>query len=359
LLPALFALAETKSAVFERLEPAIGTRGRWLQSLSKPSVPRPGTEWSDLGRADAAAEFERLRLSDPAAAREQLATHWDVLSARERSTHLALLAVNLSGSDEELLERALDDKAKGVREAATALLDQLPESRRASRMAARLLPLLHFKGLLNKRIDIDLPPDPDQAALRDGIAPSPRNGEPDRLARLDALIRGAPLAVWTSVSGRNPAATVALLEAEQRVLDGLIAAAVSRKDHEWVRALLTVRMDVRLLGSLPPDERERWLEQYIRDGMDQPLTLVPLLRDMPRPWGPALADAVLDVISGKNGGQLAAMLAQVLPTALPAEATGHCRQLLERSDEDASRRRILRDAVQYQSFRRSLTEAFQ
>jgi hypothetical protein len=93
--------------------------------------------------------------------------------------------------------------------------------------------------------------------------------------------------------------------------------------------------------------------------MDQPLTLVPLLRDMPRPWGPALADAVLDVISGKNGGQLAAMLAQVLPTALPAEATGHCRQLLERSDEDASRRRILRDAVQYQSFRRSLTEAFQ
>jgi hypothetical protein len=52
------------------------------------------------------------------------------------------------------------------------------------------------------------------------------------------------------------------------------------------------------------------------------------------------------------------MLAGTLPAALPPEAAGECRQLLERSDDDAGRRRVLRDAVQYHSFRQSLTEAF-
>ncbi len=359
LLPALFALAETKSAVFRRLEPAIGTRGRWLQSLSKTSVPKPADESSELRSDLAAAELERLRSSDPATARETLATHWNALSARERANRLALLATNLGSDDEELLERALDDKAKSVREVAIGLLDRLPGSLRAGRMAARLLSLVHLKGLLTKRIEIDLPRDPDEQALRDGIPSNQRGGEPDRLARLDTIIRGAPLEVWTSVSGRSPATTVELLKPEPRVLEGLITTAVIRKDLEWIRALLTVRTDVRLLGCLPPGEREQWLEAYIRNGIDQPLTLVPLLRDLPQPWGLGLADALLGLIAGKNGGQLAAMLAQVLPTALPPEAVEQCRRLLERSDEDAARRRVLRDAVQYQAFRQSLTEAFQ
>ena len=237
LLPALFALAETKSAVFRRLEPAIGTRGRWLQSLSKTSVPKPADESSELRSDLAAAELERLRSSDPATARETLATHWNALSARERANRLALLATNLGSDDEELLERALDDKAKSVREVATGLLDRLPGSLRAGRMAARLLSLVHLKGLLTKRIEIDLPRDPDEQALRDGIPSNQRGGEPDRLARLDTIIRGAPLEVWTSVSGRSPAATVELLEPEPRVLadvvrahDGAVAH-LSRQQH--------------------------------------------------------------------------------------------------------------------------------
>jgi hypothetical protein len=80
---------------------------------------------------------------------------------------------------------------------------------------------------------------------------------------------------------------------------------------------------------------------------------------MPRPWGTALAEAVLDQISAKNGGQLASMLADVLPAALPPQAAEQARRMLERSDDDAARRRVLREALQYQSFRQSLTEAFQ
>lgn len=362
LLPSLLSLADTKPGVAKQLHPALGTRGRWLQALKAGGTehPPPTTaDWAELKSADATTELELLRRSDPAAAREQLTAHWDTLGARERAAHLAAFATNLGADDEELLERALDDKAKSVRDVAAALLDRLPASARAGRMADRLRPLLRVKGVLRKQFEIDLPPQPDAAALRDGIPPDPRTGEPDRLGRLDAVVRGAPLDVWTTTAGRSPAATVALLKGEKRVLETILTTAEHRADLEWVRALLEVRTDLRLLKILPPGEREETLTRHIRAGTANPFALAPPLRDMPRPWGPALADAVLEQISAKDGGQLAAILADILPAALPPDAAGQARRLLERSDDDAARRRVLRDAVQYQSFRQSLTEAFQ
>ncbi|MDI2035678.1 DUF5691 domain-containing protein [Paenarthrobacter nitroguajacolicus] len=355
LLPALFAVAENTSSVFRVLDPAIGTRGRWLQDVSTAGLAHSEPRRS-VHEADEAAPASPA-LDTFTIARQQLSTEWNSLSARARASHLKRLGYELHDEDEGLLEKGLDDKAKSVREVAIALLDRLPRSARAGRMAARLLPLLQVKGLLNKRFDIDLPEDPDAAALRDGIPSAPRSGEPDRLARLDTIILGAPLDVWTSVSGRSPEATAALLKEEPRVLALLTTAATSRNHLEWVRALLTVRTDARLLHCLPADERELWLERHIRAGTEEPDDLASLLRDLPQPWGPALAGAVLGVISGKEGTRLASMLFDVLPTALPPEAAEECRRLLERTD-DPARRRVLRDAVQYQSFRQSLTEAF-
>lgn len=361
LVPAVLALAETRPGVAEQVHPAIGTRGRWFQGLGpKASGPPPVAtiDWAELKTADATVELEQLRRSDPAAARDQLNTHWDTLSARERAAHLAVFAANLGPADEGLLEDALDDKAKTVRDIAAALLDRLPSSARAQRMAARLKPLLRVKGLLRKQFEIDLPPDPDPAALRDGITPAPRSGEPDRLGRLDTIIRGAPLDVWTTVSGRGPAATMALLDREPRVFETMIATAAVRADADWVRALLEVRADVRLLSCLPTAEREQAILRHLRSGTAQPLTLVPLLHDLPRPWSLPLATEVLELLAAKNGGQLAAMVSAFLPMALPPETADQCQRLLQRSDDDAPRRRVFRDVVQYQSFRQSLTEAF-
>ncbi|MDQ0075686.1 DUF5691 domain-containing protein [Arthrobacter oryzae] len=375
LLPGLLALADAKPAVAEHLHPAIGTRGRWLQGVRQhgsgpagPQVPAPqgsggGTaatvDWAELRTADATAELERLRRSDPGAARDRLHAHWNTLSAKERAAHLAAFAINLGPADEDLLENALDDKAKTVRDVAADLLDRLPGSARADRMAARLKPLLRVKGILRKQFEIDLPPDPDSTALRDGLAPVPRSGEPDRLGRLDTIIRAAPLDVWTEAANRSKAATLAMLDGEPRVIDTIVSTAALRADAEWVRALLDMRTDARLLGCLPAAEQEDALLRHIRSGTAQPLVLVPLLRGLPRPWGVSLAAAVLELLAGKNGGQLATMLTGFLPMALPPDTADQCRRLLQRSDDDAPRRRVFRDVVQYQSFRQSLTEAFQ
>jgi len=177
LLHALLALADAQPGVAEHVHLVIGARGRWLRSLG-PNVSGPQgsraqgsaedtatmTDWAELSTADATAELERLRRSGPAAARDLLQMHWDSLGARERAAHLAVFAANLEPADEGLLESALDDKAKSVREIAAELLGRLPTSARAQRMAARLRPLLRVKGLLRKQFEIDLPPDPDRSA---------------------------------------------------------------------------------------------------------------------------------------------------------------------------------------------------
>ncbi|MFJ4025947.1 DUF5691 domain-containing protein [Paenarthrobacter sp. NPDC089989] len=376
LLPALFGLAAARTAVADHLEPAIGARGRWLQSLDPGTRAAAGrmsrrdavgqdteaapseVDWAGLGSAEAAVELERLRAKDPVDGRVQLQAQWKTLSARDRAKFLEVLATGLNPDDEPLLEHALDDKAKTVREVGAALLDRLPDSARAGRMARRLEPLLHVRGVLSKRIEIDLPGEPGPDGLRDGLAPHPRSGEPDRLALLDTIIRGAPLTVWSSASGKDPEGTVKLLKGEARILRQVAATAALRGDLPWVRALLTVLTDTSLLNVLPADERSDYLAQHIRSSTELTLTLVPVLADIPRPWPADLAAAVLHRIAEKNGGLLAARLAGVLPTALPPEAADRCRSMLGHSDDDATRRRILRDAIQYQSFLQSLTEAF-
>lgn len=366
LLPALFTLADSHPVVKDRLEPGIGTRGRWLLEVQRAGMPGSSASAPSVGTGvgteatgdDAVETLKQLRRTDPAAAVERLETDWDGLSARDRAALLALLETNLHAGDEPLLERALDDKARTVREVAAGLLDQLPDSARAARMAARLRPLLGVRGVVRKRLEVELPPAPDDAGLRDGIPAAARSGEPDRLRRLDAIVRGAPLEVWTTTAGRDPAGTLFLLDGEPRVVESIRATTVLRGDREWARALLGLRADGRLLSCLPPEEREQWLVRHLHAGSITPVAMVPLLQDLPTPWGPALAGAVLELVARKDGGYVAAMLAPVLPTALPAEAAEECRRLLALSDEDASRRRVLRDVVQYHSFRQSLTEAF-
>lgn len=364
LLPELFTLAGSQAAVRENLEPAIGARGCWLQELQRPGPPEqsagPGGGTFAGAEPDEAdlENLKRLRGSDPGAAIERLQAAWEACTARERAAMLASLETGLHPRDEPLLERALEDKAKTVRDVAAGLLDRLPGSARAGRMAARLQPLLGVTGVVRKRLEIAMPPEPDGAARRDGISAAPGTGEPDRLRRLDTIIRGAPLAVWTTAAGRDPAGTLALLDGEPRVIEAIRNTAILRADPDWARALLELRADARLLSCLPPKERGEWLVHHVRAGTIQPVALVPLLRDLPTPWGQALASGVLELIARKDGGYVAAMLAPVLPAALPAGAASECRRLLERSDDDPSRRRVLRDVVQYHSFRQSLTEAF-
>ena len=374
-LPRLLAHVATRPPVASALGGTLGERGRWLASLNPDWAPLavppgPGSAagrgvlpddwaatWQTLPTTEAVAAFGQARLVDPAAARELLEGEWDSLAARLRSECTRLLTVGVSTDDEALLERALDDRSKAVRESAWRALDQLPSSARGTRMAQRLRGLLHVRGTLRRTLEVDVPDDPDEAGVRDGLVTDAPGGQP-RTQWLATIIRAAPLSTWTDVTGKGPAATLAMLRDDAQVLAAITSTVLRRGDSTWAAALVQHGVaEPALLPLLPAADRVARLKQGLAAK-----TLTHEVREAlhrePRPWDPALGRAVLQVVTRRDAEHLATALSAVLPTALPAELTPEVTSALARLDPDSRARRVLAETLQIHAFRTSLTEAF-
>ena len=274
---------------------------------------------------------------------------WSTDGAQHRAAAVAALLVGLGPDDEPFLEGCLDDRARSVREEACRLLDRLPGSARAARMADRLRPLLTTHGTLRKHLEIGLPDDPDDAAVRDGLV-DPGPGVSKRARWLQQIVAGAPLEVWTEVTRAEPAKVVAMLRPDDAlvVTGALTAAAAGRHDLTWARALMRTSPDTRLLALLPADERERHL--LARVSAAQLGTLSTELAQAPRPWGPDLSRAVLAAVgSDKTTGHAVRALRDVLPTALHPSTLPAVEKAMHAAGDDTFLRTTLRDVLQFQS----------
>ena len=204
LVPALLDHAAVEPALQASVGEAAGPLGRWLAER-RPHWAFAGEDvdgvWADGASDERRALLERLRRTDPAAARALLEATFADETWEDRAAFVALLAHGLSDADEPLLERALDDRRKPVREAAAHLLAGLPRSRFAARMAQRAAPLLRVEGgrLRGRRLVAELPGDADAAARRDGVPAGGRRSE-----RLHVLLAATPLRTWTARMPRAP-----------------------------------------------------------------------------------------------------------------------------------------------------------
>ena len=201
----------------------IGKRGRWLAAQNPDwsyATGRENTEgdWQTASREWRLDELKRCRVSDPARARELVASTWDQETPPDRAAFLETFAVGLSMDDEPFLESALDDKRAEVRRAAADLLSRLAESRLCQRMIARVGPLVQFsqhKGKL--QIDINLPDQYTKDMARDGVEKKIQ-GMGEKNGWLDQMIAIVPPSYWCRVTGKSPAE---LLEAAGRL--GMVA----------------------------------------------------------------------------------------------------------------------------------------
>jgi hypothetical protein len=343
LLPDLLELgAGRPAAVRGAVARAVGARGAWLAARN------PAWHWLATSTEPVATS------EDPRASIEE---DWESRSAPARAAMVAALAVGLGPDDEAFLERCLDDRARAVREEARRLLDRLPGSARAGRMADRLRPLLNYAGGLRKRLDVRLPDDPDPAAVRDGLVdPGPTGSK--RAFWRDAVTRGAPLTVWTDAVRGGPEAVVALVRGfDDSLLRALSDAAAGRGDVAWARALVAVRFDTRLAAVLPPDERDELLAARCR--RESLGKCAAELARVPTPWGPRLSGAVLAAVGREQtAGHGMRVLRDTLPEALDPGSLPAVEKAMHAAGEDSTVRTILRDVLQYQSLHRSISEAF-
>ncbi|MDA0166992.1 DUF5691 domain-containing protein [Solirubrobacter ginsenosidimutans] len=287
LVPALLNHAALNPALHAAVGEAGGPLGRWLaeRNPSWAFVRGAGDDvdevWAQGASEERRALLERLRRADPAVGRDLLAHTFAEETWEDRAAFVAALAHGLSDEDEPLLEAALDDRRKPVRDAAAFLLAGLPRSRFGARMAARAAPLLHVEGgrLRGRRIVVELPSEPDAAAKRDGVPSGGRRSE-----RLHALLAATPLNTWELELAELPVGD----DLAGVVRGGWAAAAVAQRDAEWARALWAVHPDPALLVALPRDEGEALAARA-----DQPDVAATALTGQ---WGATLSKAVIDAI---------------------------------------------------------------
>lgn len=362
LLPELLDLATRHESLRQGVRRVGDARGAWL------SAANPGWSWASEGPSgndeDAAAwarmpteprvaAVTRLRASDPAFGRMLVESTWATDSARDRAALLAALSTGLGSDDEQLLERALDDRSTQVREGTAVLLDALPASARAARMAQRLRPLLHVKGRFRKTLEIDLPGDPDAAGVRDGLT-TPKRAGSVRGWWLQRIAAGAPLQVWTEATGSSPADTWRLVtQTDARA--GIVEAALARGDNVWASAILADLWHPGLLALVPPAERDAAATRQL--AVATKAQLVPVTAAVPPPWGPAFSRAVLQrLMAEKDPSMLVAQLSAVLATGLDPVTRPALDAWAARLDVGA-RERVLRIS-QYLALVLEIPEAF-
>ena len=376
--PALVGLLEKATAAEQLRAPVravLDNRGTWLASQNAtwswaltgtspsgvvpdraapagPVVVDPHT-WSLLPTLERAVLVRQLRAVDPDAGRELVESTWGTDPAAARTDLLATLSVGLSLTDEPFLERALDDRAGGVRDGAYRLLDALPDSARAGRLAELLTPLLSTTGLVRKKVVVELPTTPTKAAVRDGLTAGPR-GRSERGFWLQRLAAGAPLQVWTDVTRLDPETIVRTLE-DTEALAGLRSATVARRDQTWARALLDRTWDPGVARCLQDAEVNAHMLTRV-DDVKTVAELAAVLSLSTSGWDPRASTKIVARLAQLDHApqfvdELVPILADSLhPSTAPAVAA-----LVE---DDATSTDSLHRLAQHLSLVSTITEAF-
>ncbi|OLB65566.1 MAG: hypothetical protein AUI10_06210 [Actinobacteria bacterium 13_2_20CM_2_72_6] len=357
LLPALLETARRHRALRPLVGPVAGPLAGWLATQRADwsyAASTPPTEstvddvdaWELGAIAGRVAYLGRLRRHDPARARELLETAWDDEAPDDRAALLGALETGLSGADEPLLERALDDRRRQVRTVALDLLARLPGSAYGRRMAARAAECVDLAG--SGPIAIVPPAACDRSMRRDGIVARPPAGTGERAWWLEEILAYTPLSGWPPPAeflGRE------VSEAwSATVRRGLARAAAAQRHGAWAVALvdpLTADVaahghpDDRLLlralyDVLPVDELtaragatlDRGLADAMAVGVEHVLALCP------KPWPPAVADAVFralaEQLSQRGAGWRAAGLCELAALRLAPDVAPRGVALVER-----------------------------
>lgn len=374
LLPRLFAhLAGWREPV-PGLVDVLGERGRWLLAANRgwsrvaTLVAHGGgsrqtddtdlpsdweTQWPQLPVADAVGWLVRARRHQPAEAAASLAAHWPHYKAKDRTALLAALTDDLSSADEAFLLQAVADSSVGVRTEALSLLDQLGNGPRAHRLAELLRPLVHVHGPLRRKLRVDLPEAPDARGVADGLTHG-ASGAQDRRSWLTRIMGGAPLSVWTEVTGRSVSATVGMVQ-DPWVVSLLREVAVSRGDSAWADALIEHGDTTEAVMAVASAERREAHALKLMGTTTPPRTIRTLMARLPTPWSDMVADRFLDLLAAGTFDDTLAGGRGWLVDAIPTTRFAKVQRLLETTQGPA--RAVLSDIVQYQSFHHTLLEA--
>lgn len=321
------ALGKTSKELRIALFPVLGERGLWLSQFNpawswvqnylpanEDGLPIDAeTIWQEGTIGQRVEILRRLRSVDPAKARAWLEDVWKQEKAEARSDLLDTLETNLGAADEEFLEKALDDRAAGVRLVAASLLAHIPTSAFVERMCERGSSMLK---MVKGKVGVDLPTTMGKDWSRDGIVEKPPSKIGKRAWWLIQVLAAIPPAFWETHLGSGPADLLVALPANEwqvTVIDGWSKAAVNYRASTWILPLwqwwqqhygqheskpisdYTIRE--RLLQCLPAREAEQivlaLLQADKKNSSDNDWQT--FLPELPQPWSVEFGQACLQI----------------------------------------------------------------
>ncbi|MFI6231299.1 DUF5691 domain-containing protein [Micromonospora echinospora] len=392
-LPALLDVGRRHRALRPLLSRLGGRRGRWLAGLRSewgyqfdealdltvPAGQGGGDDWETGATGERLAYLNRLRARDPQAGRELLAAGFAAESAPDRARFVEALEVGLSPADDTFLEGVLDDRRKEVRQAAVALLRQLPESGLRRRMTERATACVRL-DTSGTALTVDPPRECDPAMRRDGVDPQPPRGTGAAAWLLEEVLAGTPLATWTAAFGRTPAEVVALAAGDDwgpALRRGWARAAVEERAGDWADALVagarpTGRQSRNALPEtllwqlyevLPAERLGTMVADALRTDPGRANRLLGMLS---QDWSPELSGAVADAIGvwaraeGRNSWYLAEVCRIASTSATPGLTERFHRLTEELTGEgvDPSRVRAVGQLAAVLAFRTEMHKEF-
>jgi Family of unknown function (DUF5691) len=354
LVPALLDAGRRHHPLRPLIAPVAGPLAGWL-ATQRPdwayasSAARVESDvddnraWELGGIRQRTAYLARLRRHDPTRARRLLEAAWAAEPPDDRAALLGTFRIALSTADEPVLERALDDRRRQVRDVAHDLLGRLPGSAYAKRMAERAAACVDL-GVLAIRPPVEC----DRSMRRDGIAVKPPAGVGERAWWLEEVLARTPLSTWP-----EPAAFLAVhsdSEWTTAVRRGLARAAATQRDSRWAAALvdrLTAEVldrgqpEDRLLlealyDALPPRDLATRAAGALRRGLVDATAvgIEHVLELCPRPWPPAVAEAVFAALAEQLSHRAASWrvtgVCELAALRLPADHAARAAALAER-----------------------------
>ncbi len=345
----LLRFGTANAATRDHVRTVTGPRGAWL------AAHNPQWTWAtestlDLERFATAPRAERLALlttvrrSDPARGRALVEDTWPGEQAASRAALLDALATGLGDDDEPFLEQALDDRGATVRAAAAALLDRLPNSRRAARMAGRTAALIR---ITKKSLDVELPEQLDQAARRDGITDRREPGHGSHVSWLIQLLGATPLSTWDTDPDH------AVRRAPPEVRTGWAKAALRQRNQTWLAALARHAPAPELMAALDPETATDILAGIPK--LDA--RFGGLLAACPGPWSAMFSVFLINRLREGKAEHILALAGPTLAAELDPSVLPDVADWLE-NDDRRSARRTLRGLVNALTIRRTITQEF-
>jgi hypothetical protein len=316
LLPRLLEAGRWSKTYRPMITLVLGARGRWLARqnpkwefatgvlttealTTKVDLAELQNLWETGNRKERETALIAWRKQQPDRAREAVLATWKQDNAAARATWIAALAEGLSLADEELLEKALADRARDVRLAAAELLGELVGSRFMQQMADWAQVFIQLQPVkTGLKLVLQLPKKFDPAWGKVGIWEMIQPNTPEMTTSawwVAQMLMSIDLSHWGEPI---PVVIAAIVATDHAVpmLEGLATAAQRQNRLDWLEALLTHGSQVlpletmmQMIEKVPSNQQEQWLEQVLNraDGLEDIENLLQGVIAWDRFWSPS------------------------------------------------------------------------